>query len=156
MQLYYKFPTESNSERIFKIGQYLVKLWARVRCLVFLTHNVDGSRFHMYGQFYDGSPWIKSGCAQKWMQLQRWGEAVMRPFAKLLMTLLTIIKPKRTAHSRDGLHYTAMHAVRNYETRKICGDGIGVSGVANSWRGDLINRSARLRPVITATGRSHR
>jgi len=24
-----------------KIGQYLVKLWARVRCLVFLTHSVD-------------------------------------------------------------------------------------------------------------------
>jgi len=56
----------------------------------------------MYGQFYDGSPWIKSGCAQKWMQLQRWGQAVMRPFAKLLRTLLTIIKPKRTAYSRDG------------------------------------------------------
>ena len=31
----YKFPTESNSERILKIGQYLVKLWARVMCLVF-------------------------------------------------------------------------------------------------------------------------
>jgi len=31
---------ESNSERILKIGQYLVKLWARVRCLVFLTHGV--------------------------------------------------------------------------------------------------------------------
>jgi len=27
-------------ERILKIGQYLVKLWARVRCLVFLTHGV--------------------------------------------------------------------------------------------------------------------
>ena len=39
-RLYYKFPTESNSERILKIGQYLVKLWARVRCLVFLTHGV--------------------------------------------------------------------------------------------------------------------
>ena len=37
----YKFPTESNSKRIFKIGQYLVKLWARVRCLVFLTHGVE-------------------------------------------------------------------------------------------------------------------
>jgi len=35
------FPTESNSERILKIGQYLVKLWARVRCLVFLTHGVE-------------------------------------------------------------------------------------------------------------------
>jgi len=35
-----KFPTESNSERILKISQYLVKLWARVRCLVFLTHSV--------------------------------------------------------------------------------------------------------------------
>jgi len=32
--------TESNSERILKISQYLVKLWARVRCLVFLTHSV--------------------------------------------------------------------------------------------------------------------
>jgi len=29
------FATESNNERILKIGQYLVKLWARVRCLVF-------------------------------------------------------------------------------------------------------------------------
>ena len=29
-----------NSERILKIGQYLVKLWAIVRCLVFLTHGV--------------------------------------------------------------------------------------------------------------------
>ena len=37
----YKFPIESNSERILKIGQYLVKLWARVRCLVFLTHSVE-------------------------------------------------------------------------------------------------------------------
>jgi len=36
----YKFPTESNSGRILKIGQYLVKLLARVRCLVFLTHSV--------------------------------------------------------------------------------------------------------------------
>jgi len=41
IQLCYKFPTESNSERILKIGQYSVKLWARVRCLVFLTHGVD-------------------------------------------------------------------------------------------------------------------
>ena len=30
-----------------KIGQYLVKLWARVRCLVFLTHSVVSSQ-HMY------------------------------------------------------------------------------------------------------------
>jgi len=30
----------SNSERILKICQYFVKLWARVRCLVFLTHGV--------------------------------------------------------------------------------------------------------------------
>ena len=37
---FYKFPTESNSERILKIGHCLVKLWARVRCLVFLTHSV--------------------------------------------------------------------------------------------------------------------
>ena len=51
----YKFPTESNSERMLIIGEYLVKLWARVWCLVFfdsqcrtqyivcgaLTHNTD-------------------------------------------------------------------------------------------------------------------
>ena len=36
----YKFPTESNSEKILKIGKYLVKLWTRVWCLVFLTHGV--------------------------------------------------------------------------------------------------------------------
>ena len=36
----YKFPTESTSERILKIGQYLVKFWARVGCLCFLTHGV--------------------------------------------------------------------------------------------------------------------
>jgi len=30
----YKFPAESYSERILKIGQYLVKLWARV-CVLF-------------------------------------------------------------------------------------------------------------------------
>jgi len=42
ISLCYKFPTESKSERILKIGKYLVKLWARVRCLVFLTHSVDG------------------------------------------------------------------------------------------------------------------
>ena len=35
MSLCYKFPTESNTERILKIGKYLAKLWARVRCLVF-------------------------------------------------------------------------------------------------------------------------
>ena len=33
--LCYKFPTESNSERILTIGHYLVKLWAGVRCTVF-------------------------------------------------------------------------------------------------------------------------
>ena len=36
----YKFHTKFNSKRILKIGQYLVKLRARVRCLVFLTHGV--------------------------------------------------------------------------------------------------------------------
>ena len=35
----YHFVTESNSERILKIGKYF--LWARVRCLVFLTHSVN-------------------------------------------------------------------------------------------------------------------
>jgi len=43
----YKFPTESNYERILKIGEYLVKLWARVRCLVFwLTVYRPISRWH--------------------------------------------------------------------------------------------------------------
>ena len=37
----YKLTTESKGKRILKIGQYLVKLWARVRCLVFLTHGVE-------------------------------------------------------------------------------------------------------------------
>ena len=44
IRICYKFPAESNSERILKIGQYLVKLWARVRCLVFLTHSVADQR----------------------------------------------------------------------------------------------------------------
>jgi len=35
ISLRYKFPTESNSERILDIGKYLVKLWARVKCLFF-------------------------------------------------------------------------------------------------------------------------
>ena len=35
-----QFLTESNSERILKIGQYLVKLWPRVRCLVFFDSSV--------------------------------------------------------------------------------------------------------------------
>jgi len=35
-----KFTTESASEKILKIGLYLVKLWPRVWCLVFLTHGV--------------------------------------------------------------------------------------------------------------------
>ena len=41
----YKIPTESNSERSLKVGKYLVKLWARVRCLVFLTHSVESVIF---------------------------------------------------------------------------------------------------------------
>ena len=45
-RLCYKFPTESNSERILKIGHYLVKLWARVRCLVFSTHSVYSTGFY--------------------------------------------------------------------------------------------------------------
>ena len=42
----YKFPTESNSERILKIGQHLVKLWARVRCLVFFDSQCSYS-YHL-------------------------------------------------------------------------------------------------------------
>ena len=41
ISLRYKFSVESNSERILKIGKYLVKLLARVRCLVFLTRRVS-------------------------------------------------------------------------------------------------------------------
>ena len=33
--LYYTFIIHSAGERIFKIGEHLSKLWARVRCLVF-------------------------------------------------------------------------------------------------------------------------
>ena len=36
ISLFYKFTTESKSGRILKIGKYLVKLWLRVWCLVFL------------------------------------------------------------------------------------------------------------------------
>jgi len=42
-RLCYKLLTQSNSEGILKIGQYLVKLWARVRCVVFLTHGVEST-----------------------------------------------------------------------------------------------------------------
>jgi len=35
-----------------KIGQYLVKVWARVRCLVFLTHGVYSKLHHdWFGRF---------------------------------------------------------------------------------------------------------
>ena len=46
--LCYKFPTESNSDRILKIGQYLVKLWARVRCLVFLDSRCIAVMFYLF------------------------------------------------------------------------------------------------------------
>ena len=49
----YKFPTESNSERILKIGQYLVKLWARVGVLFLLTHGVVNT-FEVCGDFGTG------------------------------------------------------------------------------------------------------
>jgi len=42
-----KFPTESNSERILKIGQYLVKLWAGVGCLVFFDSQCSLSYFRV-------------------------------------------------------------------------------------------------------------
>ena len=38
--LYNKFPAESGSERIFKIGLYLTKLLPKFRGLVFLEHGV--------------------------------------------------------------------------------------------------------------------
>ena len=31
-----KFPAECSGERVLKIGQYLLKIWTRVWCLVFL------------------------------------------------------------------------------------------------------------------------
>ena len=33
---------ESDGERILKISQRMVKLWARIGCPTFLTHGVDG------------------------------------------------------------------------------------------------------------------
>jgi len=48
ISLCYKFPIESNGERILKIGRYLVKLWARVRCLVSLTHRVISLTLESY------------------------------------------------------------------------------------------------------------
>jgi len=41
----YRISTKCNSEKILKIGQYLVKLWARVRCLVFLLTVYIGFTF---------------------------------------------------------------------------------------------------------------
>ena len=74
VRLCYKFPTESNSERILKIGRYLVKLWARVGCLVFFDSrcravlaaprvgrcvNVPGSYFCLCL-----SPWTGPDCSE--------------------------------------------------------------------------------------------
>ena len=49
MRLCNKFPTESNSERILKIGQYLVKLWARVRCRFFDSRCRSEKQHHKPG-----------------------------------------------------------------------------------------------------------
>ena len=54
----YKFPTESNSERILKIGSYLVKLWARVWCLVFLTHGVLLLLLHPFNGLFSRTTWV--------------------------------------------------------------------------------------------------
>jgi len=40
MLVLFKFPRDCTSERIFKIGEYLVKIKTRVWCLPFLTHGV--------------------------------------------------------------------------------------------------------------------
>ena len=49
--LYCKFTTESASERILKIGHHLAKLWARVRCPVFLLMAYYVSKNYIfYGQ----------------------------------------------------------------------------------------------------------
>ena len=50
--LCYKFPTESNSERILKIGQYLVKLWPRVWCLVFFDSRCRQPNYCSQGVVY--------------------------------------------------------------------------------------------------------
>ena len=42
------FPTECKSESILKIGQYLVKLWARVRSLVFFDASRDPAVRYVY------------------------------------------------------------------------------------------------------------
>ena len=47
-----KFPTESNSERILKIGQYLVKLWPRVWCLVFFDSRCRRPNYCSQGVVY--------------------------------------------------------------------------------------------------------
>ena len=48
----YTFPVESNGEKFLKIGQYLVKLWPRVWCLVF------DSRWYIHtGRHEDYSAW---------------------------------------------------------------------------------------------------
>ena len=45
--LYYTFDNHSAGERIFKIGEHLVKLWPRVWCLVFFDSRC--SRRHNAG-----------------------------------------------------------------------------------------------------------
>ena len=43
-------------EKILKIGQYLVKLWARVRCLVFLTHDVECPTYNQLSTLTNSAP----------------------------------------------------------------------------------------------------
>jgi len=80
--LSYKFPTESNSEKILKIGQYLVKLWTR--CLVFFWLTVyiqllslalpyNGYFFlDKHGYISSTSRWIRSSTAA----MRSWQNAI--------------------------------------------------------------------------------
>ena len=51
-----------------KIGQYVVKLWARVKCLVFLTHSVYVCHLHVHATAVEG---LFDGVATKPLSCQR-------------------------------------------------------------------------------------
>jgi len=66
----YKFSTKSNSERILKIGQHWVKLWAGVRCLVFFDSQCSLVQVHVVTTFDNDSvckmsfPLVCNGCLE--------------------------------------------------------------------------------------------
>jgi len=55
MQAYYTVSQKHDTKLlpiILKIGQYLVKLWARVWCLVFLTHGVVPFCYYFFLRYF--------------------------------------------------------------------------------------------------------